>query len=458
MEQRYHTRLKEMLAQAEVPPNLVAGFLSRLETFVLPYAASMASDEQRRHTLEYLTGLISKLEHKTGEGIAYLHDQERQGLQKFLGLSPWDHVPLLRTLAQQVGHELGEPDGVIVFDPSGFVKKGTKSVGVMRQWCGRVGKKENCQVGIYMAYVSRKEHAIIDTRLYLPQEWTKDRKRCNAAGVPREIQFHTRHELALEMLDEHGPELPHAWVAGDDEMGRPAQFRLKLRGRNERYLLAVPSNTWIRDLEAPPPERRGRGGPLPWNPFLRMDRWREALPESAWTTIEVRDGEKGPLVVDVVKCRVRARTSTNGTGPEELLFITRERQNDGTFKHDYYLSNADPETPLKELARVTRAAHRIEECFERAKGEAGLGDYQVRTWTAWHRHQTLALLAAWFLNQETRRGKNTDRRTQLTSASQTARRCDRGAPQGQPRGGAKPPQHALVATQRVGSVVSPLVA
>ncbi len=114
----------------------------------------MASEEQRRHTVEYLTGLISKLEHKTGEGIAYLHDQERQGLQKFIGLSPWDHSSLLRTLAKQVGNELGEPDGVIVFDLSGFVKKGTKSVGVMRQWCGRVGKKENCQAAIFMGYAS----------------------------------------------------------------------------------------------------------------------------------------------------------------------------------------------------------------------------------------------------------------------------------------------------------------
>ncbi|SIO58674.1 SRSO17 transposase [Singulisphaera sp. GP187] len=457
MDPRFHTRLREMLAQADVPPNLVEGFLSRLETFVVPYAASMASEEQRRHTVEYLTGLISKLEHKTGEGIAYLHDQERQALQKFIGLSPWDHSPLLRTLAKQVGNELGEPDGVIVFDPSGFVKKGTKSVGVMRQWCGRVGKKENCQVAIYMGYASAREHALVDTRLYLPEEWTKDRKRCNAAGVPRKIQFQTRHDLALEMLDQHGPLLPHTWVAGDDEMGRPSPFRLKLRSRNERYLLAVPCNTLIRDLEAPPSERGGRG-PAPWTPFRRIDHWRETLAESAWTTIEVRDGEKGPLVVEVVKCRVRARTPTNGTGPEELMFITREKQSDGKFKHDYYLSNADPTTPLKELARVTKAAHRIEECFKRAKGEAGLGDYQVRTWTAWHRHQTLALLAAWFLNQETRRGKNPDRRAEFTAAPTTARRSDRGAPQGQPSRGTKPPQHALVATQRVGSVVSPLVA
>jgi SRSO17 transposase len=454
MDRRYEARLGQMLAQAEVPPDLVDGFLARLQAFVRPFAARLASDQQRRHALEYLTGLLSKLEHKTAEGIAYLHDRERQGLQKFIGLSPWDHAPLLRTLARQVGEDLGEADGLLVFDPSGFVKKGARSAGVARQWCGRVGKTDNCQVGVYMAYVSRKEHALVDTRLYLPEEWTKDRRRCEAAGVPREVRFRTRHALALEMLDEHGAALPHAWVAGDDEMGRPFDFRLKLRGRGERYLLAVPSNTWVRDIEAPPPERGSRG-PCPWNPFMRMDRWREALAESAWTTIEVRDGEKGPLVIDVVKRRVRARTPTNGTGPEELLFITRERQHDGTFKHDYYLSNADPEAPVKELARVSRAAHRVEECFKRAKGEAGLGDYQVRTWAAWHRHQSLPLLAAWFLNQETRRGKNPDRCVDHTATPAAARRGDRGAPEDQPGGRAKSTGHALVAAERGGPVLSP---
>ena len=429
------------------------GLLERLETFVEPFAEALGEPEQRQHAAEYMTGLLSKLEHKTGEGIAYLHDQERQGIQKFIGQCLGTIEPLLATLAGQVGAELGEPDGVIVFDPSAFAKKGTKSVGVARQWCGRLGKVENCQVGIYMAYVSRKEHALVNIRLYLPEEWTKDRARRKAAGVPKEIKFRTRHELALEMLDERGAVLPHAWVAGDDEMGRPAGFRQELRDRGERYLLAVPSNTLIRDLEAPPPEYSGRGR-HPKNPFMRVDRWCAALPEDAWTRIEVRDGEKGPLVVEVVKRRVQARTATGGTGPEELLFITRERQADGTFKHDYYLSNADPETPLTELARVAKAEHRIEECLKRAKGEAGLADYQVRNWIAWHHHQTLSLLAAWFLNQETRRGKNPDPGADVTAAQAADRglieeHLDVNVPWI-----AMPPQYPLAAAQRAGTVLS----
>jgi SRSO17 transposase len=443
-----------MLSQAEVTPKSIDGLLVRLEQFVHRFTAAVSGPEQRRHVTEYVTGLLSDLEHKTGEGIAYLHDQERQGIQKFIGYVPWDHRPMLTTLARQVGADLGEPDGVIVFDPSGFPKKGDQSVGVARQWCGRVGKVDNCQVGIYMAYVSRKEQALVNLRLYLTEEWVKDRTRRDAAGVPKATKFRTRHELALEMLDEHGGLLPHTWVAGDDEMGRPARFRQALRDRSQRYLLAIPSNTTIRDAEVPAPDYSGRGR-LPKVPFQRVDCWAAALPEDAWARIEVRDGEKGPLVIEAVKHRVQARTPSGGTGPDELLFVTRERQADGTFKHDYHLSNADPDTPLKELARVAKAAHRVEECFERAKGEAGLADYQVRNWKAWHHHQTLSLLAAWFLTQETRRGKNPDPRAVLTATAATDRGHHRGEPQRQPSLGPLPSQHALAAAKRTGPVLPP---
>lgn len=453
MERRYETRLKEMLAQTKVSPEQFAGMMDRLEVFVEPFADSLTEPEQRRHAVEYVSGLLSKLEHKTGEAIAYLHDQERQGIQKFIGDVPWSHQPLLITLAGQVGAELGEPDGVLVFDPSGFPKKGTKSVGVARQWCGRLGKVENCQVAIYMAYASRKEHAIVNMRLYLPKEWAKDRARRKAAGVPKTIQFQTRHQLALQMLDEQGSLLPHSWVAGDDEMGRPASFRLALRDCGERYLLAVPSNTLVRDLEVPPPEYSGHGR-HPKSPFVRVDRWCAALPAARWTKIDARDGEKGPLVVEAVTCRVQARTETGGSGPDEILLITRERQADAGFKHDYYLSNAGPGVELSELVRVAKAEHRIEECLRRAKGEAGLADYQVRNWMAWHHHQTLALLAAWFLTQETRRGKNPDSRADLTTSEALDRRADRGTSRRQQSRDSGPMHDALAGAERGGPLLS----
>src|SRR5215212_4835855 len=235
MERRFRTRLDELRRDAHVPPGLLRGLAPRLDAFLRPFAAALTREATRDNAGRYVRGLLSNLGAKTAEAIAYLHDRDRQGLQKFVGQSPWDHRPLLAELARQVGAELGETDAVLAFDPSAFAKKGDRSVGVQRQWCGRLGKLENCQVGVYLAYVSRREHALVDVRLYLPEEWTRSRKRMSEAGVPSGTRFQTRHELALAMLDEHGPALPHAWVTGDDELGRCSWFRRALRGRGERY-------------------------------------------------------------------------------------------------------------------------------------------------------------------------------------------------------------------------------
>jgi SRSO17 transposase len=353
-----------------------------------------------------VAGLLSDLKRKNVESIAYRHDEDRRNLQHFIGTAEWDHRSLVQTLVAQVGEELGEVDAVIVFDPSAFRKKGTQSVGVARQWCGRYGKIDNCQVAVYMGYVARDERVLVDARLYLPEEWASDRRRKAAACVPKDVRFQTRHQQALEMLGEHRDKLPHGWVAGDDEMGRSTVFRRDLRVMNERYLLAVPSNTTIRDLQGERPVYRGRGA-KPKRPFEQARRWRESLPEDAWTRITVRDGEKGPLEVDIVTRQVEAKTDRRRVGPEETLVILRSLDEDGVTKHDYYLSNAPSDMPLGEFARVALTAHRVEECIKRAKSEAGLADYEVRNWAPWHHHQVLSLMAVWFLVQETRRGKKT---------------------------------------------------
>src|SRR5262245_24221214 len=385
MERRFRVRLEELLGDAEVPADLLRGVFSRLEAFLRPFVAALRSAEQRTNARHYVQGLLSDLGSKDVESIAYLHDRERQGLQKFIGQADWDHGPLLAELTRQVGAAVGEADGVLVFDPSAFPKKGTESVGVQRQWCGRLGKIDNCQVGIYLAYVARAEHALVDFRLYLPREWATDRKRRAKAGVPKAVRFRTRHALALDMLDQRGAQLPHTWVSGDDEMGRSAWFRQQLRQRGERYLLAVPSNTLVRDLRAGDPPYAGRGR-RKRAPFVRADRWRAAIPESAWRTVEVRDGEKGPRVVQTAWTLVQAKTQGRPSDVAESLVVFRERQADGTWKHDYLLSNAVLGEPHNEFARVFKAQHRVEECLKRAKGEAGLADYQVRTWEGWHHH------------------------------------------------------------------------
>jgi SRSO17 transposase len=425
MERRFQLRLDELRTAAVIPPGLLRSVLPRLQTFLQPFVARLQSPERQTNARHYIQGLLSDLDGKDVESIAYLHDRERQGLQKFIGQSAWDHQPLLTELAQQVGVELGESDGVLVFDPSAFPKKGTASVGVQRQWCGRLGKIDNCQVGIYLGYVSRREHALVDFRLYLPRDWANRKRRRHKAGVPEAIGFRTRHELILEMLDERGPLLPHAWIAGDDELGRCSWFREQLRARQECYLLAVPANTTVRDLRAPEPPQDGHGR-RPRVPFTRVDRWCAALSRSAWQTVEVRDAEHGPVVVQVAWTLVQARTEGRASDVAELLVVFRERQTDGSYKHDYLLSNAVLGTPLAEFARVFKAEHRIEECLQRAKGQAGLADYQVRTWEGWHHHQTLSLIATWFLTQETRRKKNPDwSDNPATGASADRRVADR---------------------------------
>ncbi len=401
MDRRFSVRYEELMAEAEVTPEALAGVLDRLNEFVRPFSLSLKHAAQRDHMEEYVAGLVSNVKRKNIETIAYLHEQDRQPLQKFIGQKPWDWQPMIAELARQIGTAIGETDGVLVIDPSGVVKQGKASVGVARQWCGRAGKIDNCQVGVYLGYVTRKEHALVDKRLYLPEEWTKDRKRCKRAGIPKEIRFRTRHELALEMLREHGAALPHSWVTGDDEMGRSSGFRDALRAMNEQYLLAVPSNTLVRDLDAVPPPANGPGQ-TPKAPYQRADSLMKATKN--WTRIEVRPGEKGPLIVEMVKVRVQTKRGRRN-GPEETLVIFRERQGRKTIKHDYCLSNAPFGTPLREFARVLGAEHRIEECLRRAKGEAGLAQYQVRTWRGWHHHQALTLIATWFLTQEKRRGE-----------------------------------------------------
>jgi SRSO17 transposase len=403
MEPRFQRRKEQLLAGCQVPPTLFRGVVSRLESFAQPFVAALPSPESRRHSRTYLAGLLSDVERKNAESIAYRYDLDRQTIQRFLGEVPWDHGPLIDELSRQVARTIGRPDAVLVFDPSAFPKKGTASVGVQRQWCGRLGKVDNCQVGVFLGYVSDSEHALVDFRLYLPREWAKDRKRRKKAGVPKGVTPRTRHELALEMLQRRGGTLPHGWVAGDDEMGRPAWFRQRLADDKERYLLAVPSNTSIRDLEEQPPPYGGHGR-RPKAPFRGVHAWCATLPAGAWRKLTVRDGEKGPLEIEIVARRVESKIDRRIVGFEETLVVVRYTDG-GVLKHDYHLSNAAPDTPLAEFARVAKAAHRIEECLKRSKSEAGLGEYQVRNWRGWHHHMALSLIATWFLVVEARRGK-----------------------------------------------------
>ena len=266
-------RREELLSDCVVSPHVFEHVVDRLCDFVVPYQQCLETEAGKRNTHLYLKGLLSHLDRKNAEQIAALVDVQRLVMQEFIGTASWDHRPLLKVLVGQVVDHLGEPDGIIAFDPSSFPKRGTHSLGVKRQWCGHRGKVDNCQVGVYMGYVSRCDHALLDFRFSLPEDWARDEHRRQACHVPEDVQYHTRHDQCLEMLDLWGEQVPHGWVTGDDELGRHTRFRRQLRQRGERYVLGVPCNTTIRDLEAPLPAYQGRGRP-PKAPWHSVTAWR----------------------------------------------------------------------------------------------------------------------------------------------------------------------------------------
>lgn len=410
MEVEYATRKQQLLEECHVAPEIFHQVMPRLATFMAPFVRTFCRQEPAQHAHTSVDGLLSDLERTNVESIAYRFGQDRLPLQRFVGWAEWDDAPVRQELTRQVAQRLGQADGVLVLDPSAFPKSGTDAVGVARQWCGGLGTVDTCQVAVSLGYVSGEGHTLVDMRLYLPKTWTQDHTRLDKAGVPTDRRgYRSRHQLALDMLETKGPSLPHGWIAGDDERGRPYWFRRRLDPLGERSLLAVPGNPLIRDLEAAPPTDSGRGR-RPQRPWPGIDLWRTWLPEEAWTPIDVRDGSKGPLVVDLVKRRVVARTPQRQAGHEEMLVVMRYRERDThqVVKVDCSLSNGAVETPLTTFSRVAKAEHRIEACLQRSKSAAGLADYAGRNWTGWHHHQTLSFIATWFLVTETRRGKKMD--------------------------------------------------
>jgi SRSO17 transposase len=213
-------RREALLSDCIVSPDVFNPMIDRLAAFGVPYQQAMGTEAAQRNLHLYLQGLWSHLPSKNAEDIATFVTVERLGIQEFIGTAPWDHRPLIEVLVPQVAHRLGRPDGIIAFDPSSFPKRGTHAVGVKRQWCGHRGKVDNCQVGVFMGYVAEEEHALLDFRLSLPQEWTRDEQRRQACHVPPEMRYHTRQEQCLEMLDAWRAHVPHGWVTGDDALGR----------------------------------------------------------------------------------------------------------------------------------------------------------------------------------------------------------------------------------------------
>jgi SRSO17 transposase len=396
-----HPEARALLADAVLSPEVVRSCEDRLTRFLERYLPCFYRVEQRANAALVIRGLLGGLQRKTCEPIAVEAGVHRKPIQFLVGAGKWDDEAVIAELRRHVAEELGDGRAVLVIDATTFPKSGADSCGVARQWCGRLGKQENCQRGIFLAYAAPGGYAPLDRRLYLPKDWAGDASRRGKCHVPEEIEFREGWRIACELIERSAPGLPHGWVTGDDEFGRPAHFRAWLRRHGERYVLDVPSDTIIRDLECrrPPRRRAGHGRPRAV-PFRRVDAWAARQPEGRWARLMVRAGEKGPLSVDVMTVRVRTKLETR-LGPEERLVVIRTVESEP--ETHYALSNAASDVPLEELVKVRFARHKIEELFESAKQETGLAHYEVRGWVGWHHHVTLALLALWFLCCERRR-------------------------------------------------------
>jgi SRSO17 transposase len=396
-----HPQAQLLLADAQVTAGQVRGSRRRLESFLERYVPLFYRKEQGHNARIVVEGLLSGLERKTAEPIARQHGVPRKPIQFFVGNGKWDDEAVMTELRRHVVETLGDPQGVVVFDPSAFPKKGTHSCGVAREWCGRLGKVENCQIGLFMAYATGRGQGPLDRRLYLSQAWAADRVRRAEGHVPAGVKFQERWRMALEMLDRHGASVPHGAVAADDEFGRVAAFRAGLRDRREAYVLDVPCNTQVRDLHGRrPPRRAGKKSRRRQVPFRRADQWAAAQPADRWQEFTVQDGQKGPIRVQAVMTRVRTRQD-NRLGPEEGLIVIRHLESDGSEPDvSYHLAWAQQEVPLEEWVRGHSRRHQIEQMLEHGKGEAGLDHYEVRSYVGWHHHMTLSLLALWFLSLE----------------------------------------------------------
>jgi SRSO17 transposase len=387
-----HPQAQELLADAVVSPAAVRSCQEHLTRFLQRYLPLFYRKEQRDLAALVIHGRLSALQRKTSEPIAHQAGRHRKPVQHFVGAGAWDDEAVMAELRHDVAEELGDPQAVLVVDSSGFPKKGTASCGVARQWCGRLGKIDNCQVGVFLSYAAPGGHAPLDRRLFLPRDWATDRKRRRKTRVPREVVFQEKWRIGLDLLQRSGPDVPHGWVVGDDEFGRATAFRAQLRLRHERYVLDVPANTLVREVALRPDGKRP--------PFERAEVWAARQPSSRWKTITIRAGEKGPRKVRALKRRVQTKDDDGRVGPSETLVVIRSL---GAGPRTWYtVSNARRQEPLPTLVRVHGERHRIEEVLQEGKGEVGLAHYEVRGWVGWHHHMTLALLALWFLTRERR--------------------------------------------------------
>jgi len=406
MNQNIETTARLNLSVAEIEAQL----LPELTTYHGIYSPLFQRREQREQSEKYLRGLLSDLKNKSVESIVLHFDGDNPNAiragQQFLGQGGWADAPILLRHWQEVEQDLGDGEGVLIVDGSDFPKQGQDSVGVKRQMCGELGKIANCQAGVFLSYASRTGYTLLDRRLYLPREWVEDEayaERRRECAVPAEVSFQTKPQLAAAMVKavQAAGSLRYRWLTCDAAFGRDTAFLDEL-SESVAYFAEVDVDTYVwytRPLTGVP-EWSGQGRKPTQLRLLAAEpaaqtvaSLAQALPATAWQRLTLKEGAKGPLVADFAALRIVA-VREQLPGPDGWLILRRTL--DAT-ECKYYLSNAPTDTTLLTFAWLSGMRWPAESCFEEGKQELGMGDYQVRSWTGWHHHMTLVILAHFFL-------------------------------------------------------------
>jgi SRSO17 transposase len=333
----------------------------------------------RERAEHYLRGLLSQVDRKNSWQLAEAAGADTpHGFQRLLGRARWSADDVRDDLQHYVAEHLSDPQGVLIIDETGFLKKGNKSAGVSRQYSGTAGRIENSQIGVFMAYRSHRGHALVDRELYLPKCWTEDRQRSSEAGIPAEVAFATKPVLARRMLRRAlDAGLEASWVTADEVYGRDSQFRRLLEKQGMGYVVAVSCQQRL-FLEGS---------------YDRVDGHAQDLPKRKWKKISCGEGTKGLRFYQWAFVPFGIPTEH---GLRKGLLVRRCLKNPEELA--YYFTHAPKGTPLAKLVHIAGSRWAIEECFEQAKQETGLDEYEVRSWVGWHRHITLSMFAQAYLS------------------------------------------------------------
>jgi SRSO17 transposase len=380
-----------------------------LDGFLDRYAPLFGRDEAQDHAHRFVQGLLLGGDRRSVENIAEAIDGcVVRSLQKFITQSPWSADAVLQELQGHVIEVLGDSDAALNVDETGFPKKGTKSVGVKRQYAGCLGRTDNCQIGVCVNYQTSAGHTLIDRRLFLPEEWAASAARREEAGVPEGVVFRTKPELALEMVQqavERG--VPFRWVTADSVYGDSPTFVQGVRGLGEWYVVdtSADARVWLSEPKVIPAGTKGARGRATTQPKVatrpeRVDEVVARLPAKAWKRVVVAEGSQGPRIYEYACLRAWFSEEGLPSGPERLL-VRRSPNQEAEVK--YHRSNAPAEVLLEKLAQVRGGHWSVEQSFQAAKGECGLDEYETRGWVGWHHHTALSLLALWFLVLQRRR-------------------------------------------------------